>query len=82
MTGLHPAPDLLDAAVELAEGISSRSPLAVEAAKRTLEATVDAAEREAVAAQQEAFAELFATRDRAEAMGAFLEGRPPRFERR
>jgi enoyl-CoA hydratase len=73
---------LLADAEALAATIATKSPLSVEATKRCLNRVRDLASREAAALQVDTFAELFSTRDHAEALSAFFERRSPAFERR
>jgi enoyl-CoA hydratase len=72
----------LPVAVALAEGIASKSPLSVEATKQCLLAVGDLSSADAARLQMDTFARLFSTRDHAEALAAFFERRPARFERR
>jgi enoyl-CoA hydratase len=74
--------DPVATAVALAEVIASKSPLSVEATKSCLGRVGDLSSREAARLQVETFAELFSTRDHAEALSAFFDRRPARFERR
>ncbi len=75
------APDaLLAAALETADGIAARGPVAVRLGKRVLQEGQDADVRVAHALEQHAFAECFSSRDREEGMDAFLAKRDPRFE--
>ena len=70
VTAVHPAAELLPAALELAERVASRAPLSVEAAKR------------AVAGFEVDLAALVTSADHAEAMAAFREKRAAMFARR
>jgi len=74
-----PNEELLGSALELAEKLAQQAPLAVAAIKRVSErGELDAG----IAAEQEAFAEVFATADAREGIGAFLEKRAPSFQGR
>jgi enoyl-CoA hydratase/carnithine racemase len=74
-----PDEELLDAALALAETLAARAPLAVTAIKRvSANADLDAG----LAAEQEAFAEVFASADASEGIAAFLEKRDPSFQGR
>ena len=78
VTHIHPAGELLDAALELAGSIAAKPSWAVAEAKRLCNLALgDLAgplEREL-----DSFALAFATADQREGMGAFIEKRPPRF---
>jgi enoyl-CoA hydratase len=73
---------LMPAALELAEAIAARGPVAVRQAKRVIQEGADADVRVAHALEQQAFALTFASRDRTEGIDAFLEKRDPKFEGR
>jgi enoyl-CoA hydratase len=70
---------LLPAALEIAEAIAARGPVAVRQAKRVIQEGADADVRVAHALEQQAFALTFASADRAEGIDAFLEKRDPKF---
>ena len=77
------AEELMTEAQALARLVASRSPLAVQAAKRSANhlegnpATIEAAQRHWAVSR-----ELFATEDAAEAVASFFEGRAPEFKGR
>jgi enoyl-CoA hydratase/carnithine racemase len=74
-----PDEQLLHAALALAETLAAQAPLAVAAIKRLAGHTdLDAG----IAAEQAAFAEVFATADAREGIAAFLEKRAPDFQGR
>jgi enoyl-CoA hydratase/3-hydroxyacyl-CoA dehydrogenase len=74
-----PDEQLLDAALELAETLTAQAPLAVAAIKQvSAHADLDAG----IAAEQAAFADVFASADAREGIGAFLEKRSPDFQGR
>jgi len=74
-----PDDELLDAALALARTLAEQAPLAVAAIKRvSANSDLDAG----IAAEQEAFAEVFASADASEGIAAFLEKRAPSFEGR
>jgi enoyl-CoA hydratase/3-hydroxyacyl-CoA dehydrogenase len=74
-----PDAELLDAAVGLAEQLAAQAPLAIEQIKRvSARAELD----EGLAAEQEAFATVFASDDGREGIAAFLEKRTPEFRGR
>jgi enoyl-CoA hydratase len=79
---VFPPEELVDAAVRTGETIAAKGPLAVSQAKRVLQEGQDADPRVAHTLEQNAFAFVFSTEDRAEGMGAFLEKRDPVFKRR
>lgn len=74
-----PDEELLGAALELAQTLAAQAPLAVAQIKNVSAAPdLDAG----LAAEQEAFAEIFASADAREGISAFLEKRAPAFEGR
>jgi enoyl-CoA hydratase len=76
VTSVHPADDLIGAAMAVAEEIASRSPAAVARAKALVNAALgDAAP--GLSREAEEFARQFAHPERKEGMTAFLEKRPP-----
>jgi enoyl-CoA hydratase len=72
----------LAGALETAQAVAQRAPLAVRQAKRVLQQGQDADVRVAHTLEQQAFAATFGTDDRAEGMAAFLEKREPKWRRR
>jgi len=71
-----PDDELLPVALGLAETLAAQAPLAVEQIKRvSANADLDAG----LAAEQAAFAQVFASADAREGIAAFLEKRPPAF---
>jgi enoyl-CoA hydratase/3-hydroxyacyl-CoA dehydrogenase len=71
--------ELLDTALALAETLAAQAPLAVEQIKRvSAHANLD----EGIAAEQAAFAQVFASEDAREGIAAFLEKRPADFKGR
>jgi enoyl-CoA hydratase len=74
--------ELIGKALEAGEAIARNGPLAVAAAKRVLQQAQDADVRVAHALEQTAFGSLFASEDRSEGLGAFLEKRDPKFRSR
>jgi enoyl-CoA hydratase/carnithine racemase len=72
---------LLPRALELAETIASRAPIAVETAKANLAAAANMPLEQAVAYERDIQTVCFATSDAAEGRAAFAEKRPPRFTR-
>ncbi len=77
------AAERLDAeARRLAETISANGPVAVRQAKKAIEGGFDLPIAEALAHEWECYQAVLATEDRNEALRAFSEHRPPRFEGR
>jgi enoyl-CoA hydratase len=77
------APDaLLGSALDAAEKIADKGPLAIAAAKRVILQGQDADTRTAHALEQAAFGLISAGAERAEGMDAFLEKRDPSFKDR
>ena len=74
-------PDVLwKTAEEMAQRLAQKAPLALAAAKKTIEAGLRAGSVEAgVAVETEAWAGLFETKDQKEGMNAFVEKRKPVF---
>jgi enoyl-CoA hydratase len=72
-----PVSDHLDEALKLADEIASRAPLAVRAAKKMIDASLDASLTNGLAEEKQAFYELFDTADQKEGMQAFIEKRKP-----
>jgi enoyl-CoA hydratase/carnithine racemase len=71
--------ELLDAALDWAQALAAQAPLAVAAIKRvSAHADLDAG----IAAEQAAFADVFASADAREGIAAFLEKRSPEFQGR
>ena len=71
--------EVLDRALELAELIALRPPLAVAQIKEVLLAGEDASLETGLMLERKAFQLLFASRDQKEGMHAFLEKRDPQF---
>ena len=72
---------LLPRALELAETIASRAPIAVETAKANLAAAANMPMEQAVTYERDIQTVCFATADAAEGRAAFAEKRAPRFVR-
>jgi len=74
--------ELLPAALAAAQAAASRAPLATRLAKQVMQEGQDADVRLAHALEQRAFGLVFATEDRVEGTGAFVEKREARFQGR
>ncbi len=73
---------LLPEAIAVARAAASRAPVATRLAKQIMQEGQDADVRTAHALEQRGFGLVFATRDRVEGTGAFVEKREPKFEGR
>jgi enoyl-CoA hydratase len=74
-----PRAHLLDAAREMARTIAAKSPVAVKAIKRALNAAEEMPARDAYRYEQTITIDLSQTDDAREAQRAFVEKRKPRF---
>jgi enoyl-CoA hydratase len=79
---IAPPEELFDRVRACARAIAQNGPLAVAAAKRVMHAGQSMTLEHAVLVEQQAFANLFATEDQKEGMGAFLAKRQAAFQRR
>ena len=77
VTRVVPSEATVDVALQLATRIATLPPIAVRAAKAAVLAAHEAALRDGLAAERNAFFALFDTEDQAEGMAAFTEKRPP-----
>ena len=77
VSSVYPAETLLHNALKTAQQIAARAPLAVMAAKQSVNAALDLGLEAGLAVEREQFAALFATEDQREGMSAFLEKRRP-----
>jgi enoyl-CoA hydratase/carnithine racemase len=77
-----PADELDDRAKEVARTIAANGPVAVRMAKRAIERGAELPLDQALSLEWELYQPTLATRDRDEALVAFAEKRPPRFEGR
>ena len=74
-----PQQELLPACRALGEKIASRAGYAVSLAKEAINTSLDVDRKNGLEREADLLALLFATRDKAEGMAAFLERRPPQF---
>jgi enoyl-CoA hydratase/carnithine racemase len=81
VTALHRPEELKEAALELAQRIASRAPLAVEAAKRFVDKAIGMTPDDAREVLARELPPLLASRDHREAVCAFNEKREPVFSR-
>jgi len=72
-----PVSDYLNDALQLAEVIASRAPLAVRAAKRAINHSYESFLGDGLAEEKQIFYNLFGTEDQKEGMKAFVEKRKP-----
>jgi enoyl-CoA hydratase len=79
---VHPAEELLDRALELAETIAQKPPFAIAASKRLANLAYDGDHASKLARELDAFALAFATEDQREGMAAFFEKRTASFSGR
>jgi len=79
VNSLHPLPDLMAAALDIAKEIAANAPLSVRAAKSVLRKGASLSTAEAMAVELAEYNTLFVTEDRREGIAAFNEKRPPRF---
>ncbi len=69
----------LDAAIEAAEQIAAKGPVAIRMARRAIHEAADSDLRSGLAAERSLFALCFATADQKEGMAAFVGRRPAQF---
>ncbi len=77
-----PAEETLDRALELAGRIAAMPPVAVRAAKAMVNRAAETSLADGLAAERQAFFDLFATADQTEGMAAFTEKRTPTWQGR
>lgn len=81
VSAIHPADHLVAAALELAQTIASRAPIAAETARANLKAAFNMPLEEAIAYERDLQTICFATEDAQEGRKAFAEKRAPEFKR-
>ncbi len=74
-----PVERYLDEALELAQQIAERAPIALQIAKEAVNKALETSLTEGLAYERRVFYLLFATEDQKEGMKAFLEKRPPQW---
>ena len=79
---VSPLENYLDEALELAQQIAARAPLAVQMGKSAINKSFELGLSEAMDLEQKLFYLLFATEDQKEGMAAFLEKRTPQWNGR
>lgn len=72
--------DLMNRAMDIAEGMMRKGPLAMSIVKKILNHAMDASLAEGLLAEQLGFMTLLCSEDRTEGMQAFLEKRAPHFQ--
>ena len=76
---VYPPDQLMDKAMELAQLIASKAPLAISMAKECINRGLDVSLAHGCDLEKANFGQLFGTGDKNEGMEAFLEKRPPKF---
>lgn len=76
---VYPVKEYLDQTLQLAREIGERAPLAIQAAKRAINASYQSTLQEGLLTERELFYDLFSTKDQQEGMTAFLEKREARW---
>jgi enoyl-CoA hydratase len=82
ISDMAPTGQALARAIEIAREIAALPPIAIKEIKRVVKAGLDVALDDALALEQEAYEQLYATADQKDGMRAFLEKRKPKFEGR
>jgi enoyl-CoA hydratase len=76
---VHPAAELRERTLEMARGMATKSPVALQMAKSAVRAAAEMPMAAGLAYETELFATCFASDDKREGVAAFLEKRPPSF---
>ncbi|HET9324780.1 MAG TPA: enoyl-CoA hydratase-related protein [Gaiellaceae bacterium] len=79
VNGVYEPEDLLPRVLEVAIGLATKSPLALEAAKEAVNRALAGDHAENLERESERFGDLFASEDAREGLTAFAEKREPRF---
>ena len=77
VNAVHPAGELINAAMQMAEKIASNSPVGVQAAKKVANGSVGLTLDKSTRFEAKMFGMCFATNDQKQAMAAFVEKRKP-----
>ena len=77
-----PVENYLDEAIQLANQISERAPVAVQLGKEVINQAFEVSLTEGLHLERRLFAMLFATEDQKEGMAAFIEKRPAEWKGR
>ncbi|HJR78523.1 MAG TPA: enoyl-CoA hydratase-related protein [Anaerolineales bacterium] len=75
-----PVDSYLDSALQLAEEIASRAPVAIRAAKKMINQSYERTLSDGLAEEKQQFYNLFSTEDQKEGMKAFVEKRKPEWK--
>ncbi len=73
--------ELLEKTIEIAEEVASYSKTTVMVARETVDRAMELGLREGILFERRVFHALFSTNDQKEGMGAFIEKRPPNFNK-
>ena len=80
VNAIYEPEELMDKALEMAQAIATKAPLAVQKAKQSINEGYDLNADQAIELENRLFGECFATTDQKEGMAAFLEKRRPDFK--
>ncbi len=80
INAVYEQPELIPAAIALAEQIAANAPLAVKYAKESINLNYDLNREEALALENRLFARCFATEDQKNGMAAFLRKEKAEFK--
>jgi enoyl-CoA hydratase/carnithine racemase len=80
VASVHPAADLLGAALAVAAEVAAGGPLAVAQAKRAIDGGLALAMEQALALERSCYEVVLTSEDREEGLAAFVEKRPPVFQ--
>jgi enoyl-CoA hydratase len=75
INAVYPVDEYLEKALELAQSIGERAPLAIKAAKQAINQVFETSLEKGLLIEREIFFDLFGTQDQKEGMKAFLEKR-------
>ena len=80
VSSIYPTETLLRNALSLARQIAARAPMAITAAKKSINAAFETSLEAGLASERDGFVKLFSTEDQQEGMNAFLEKRRPQWK--